>query len=132
MHETAHGQTWRADHTLTTCATVRVTCVDATPSTRFQKNVADSGVAHRPVRVHDAGRRRLKIRQEGIPVIRFRSTRHRISAISTYTSSGTIKLSGVKDVLMYSGSSGSLPQESRGSWIFTRGDLEVLEGGVWE
>ncbi|KAI8521974.1 hypothetical protein Bbelb_017280 [Branchiostoma belcheri] len=39
MHATAHGQTWRADHTLTPCATVRVTCVDATPSPRFQKNV---------------------------------------------------------------------------------------------
>ncbi|KAI8519639.1 hypothetical protein Bbelb_028960 [Branchiostoma belcheri] len=32
MHATAHGQTWRADHNLTPCATVRVTCVDATPS----------------------------------------------------------------------------------------------------
>ncbi|KAI8490884.1 hypothetical protein Bbelb_313030 [Branchiostoma belcheri] len=32
MHATAHGQTWRADHTLTPCSTVRVTCVDATPS----------------------------------------------------------------------------------------------------
>ncbi|KAI8491356.1 hypothetical protein Bbelb_309890 [Branchiostoma belcheri] len=32
MHATAHGQTWRADHTLTPCETVRVTCVDVTPS----------------------------------------------------------------------------------------------------
>ncbi|KAI8508114.1 hypothetical protein Bbelb_143540 [Branchiostoma belcheri] len=35
MHATAHGQTWRADHTLTPCETVRVTCVDATPSPRY-------------------------------------------------------------------------------------------------
>ncbi|KAI8506976.1 hypothetical protein Bbelb_154150 [Branchiostoma belcheri] len=37
MHAIAHGQTWRADHTFTPCATVRVTCVDVTPSPRFQK-----------------------------------------------------------------------------------------------
>ncbi|KAI8515804.1 hypothetical protein Bbelb_066170 [Branchiostoma belcheri] len=57
MHATTHGLTWRADHTLTPCETVRVTCVDATPSLRFQKKRSRRSLPNNTDTVHSSPER---------------------------------------------------------------------------